>query len=109
MSKELIELIQNNPELPIYAWVNADIVGDGYGWWAGEFHSAEIREFAEVEPYGWSEQTWVFKDDDEDYYDYLINTDEYSDMSDEEAKQKVEEVIANLPYKKGIFVWVDTI
>lgn len=109
MSKELIQLISDNPDLPIYAWVNADIVGDSCGWWAGEFHSASIREYAEVEPFGWGEQTWVFKDDDEDYYDHLINSDEYSDMSDEEAKQKVEEVISNLPWKKGIFVWVDTI
>lgn len=109
MSKELLELIAANPDLPVYAWVNADVVGDGYGYWAGEMHTADIQEYAEVEPYGYSEQTWVIKGDDEDYYDHLVNSDEYAGLTDEEAKQKAEEAIANLPWKKAIFVWVGTI
>ena len=28
MNKELIKLISDNPDLPIFAWVNAEIVGD---------------------------------------------------------------------------------
>lgn len=109
MSKELLELIAANPDLPVYAWVNADVVRDGYGYWVGEMHTASIQEYAEVEPYGYSEQTWVIKGDDEDYYDYLVNSDEYAGLTDEEAKQKAEETIANLPWKKAIFVWVGTI
>ena len=53
MSKELLELIRENPDLPVYAWVNADVVGDGYGFWAGEMHTADVQEYAEVEPYGY--------------------------------------------------------
>lgn len=109
MSKELIELIQKNPDLPVIAWVNSDVVGDGYGYWAGECHTADIQEYAEVEPYGWGEQTWVLKNDDEDYYDWLVNSTEYAGLSDEEAKRKAEEAIASLPWKKAIFVWVGTI
>ena len=46
----------------------------------------------------------VFKDDDEEYFEYLINTDEYKNLSDEEAKKQVEEYISKLEFKKAIFV-----
>lgn len=33
---EFIELVKANPDLPIIPMVDAEIVGDDYGWWLGE-------------------------------------------------------------------------
>lgn len=102
MSKELIKLINDNPDLPIYAWVNADIVGDGYGWWAGQFEKAEIKEYAKVEPYGYYEKDYIFRDDYEEYLEFIL--DKYENLTEEEAIKQIE----NLEdYKQAIFAWID--
>lgn len=101
MSKELIKLINDNPDLPIFAWVDYEIVGGDYGSWAGQFGDAEIREYAKVETYGWDDRDYVFKDEPEDYIEYLLNKNE--DMSEEEAERQ----IRLLEYKKAIFVYIN--
>lgn len=107
MNKELIKLISDNPDLPIFAWVDAEICGDSYGYWLGKFSSAEIREYAELDfTYGYHDTNWVFKDDTEELIEYLVNLPKYVELTDEEANNKAEEFINNLEYKKAIFVWV---
>lgn len=106
MSQEIIDLIAANKDLPIYTLVSFEVVGGDYGDWFGKVTSAEIREYANVEPYGYNDTTVVFKDDDEEYYEYLLNQEEYENLSVREAKIKVEEIINNLPYKKAIFIHV---
>lgn len=110
MSKELIELISNNPELPVFAWVNGEICGDDCGYWLGQFSSASIREYAELDfNYGYHETNWVFKDEPEDLIDYLVETVDYMDYSSEEAEEKAIDYINNLEYKRAIFVFVDSL
>lgn len=102
MNKELIKLISDNPDLPIFAWVDAEIVGDGFGWWMGEFSKAEIKEYAKVESYGYYERDYIFKDDYEEYLEYLLN--KHLDLTEEDAIKQIE----SLPnYKKAIFVYVN--
>lgn len=98
--KELLELIAANPDVPIYAWVNSDVVGGDYGYWTGEFDMAEIREFAEVEPFDClgNMTNQVFKDEDY-YYDFLVN----NGKTPEEARK----IVDGLDYKKAIFVYVE--
>ena len=107
MNNELLELVKNNPELPVLAWVNAELCGDGFGYWLGKFKGASIKEYAEVEPFGYNDMNMVFKDDTEDYYDYLINSEPYKKMTDYDANKQVTHLINNLDYKKAIFVYVD--
>ena len=110
MSKELIQLITENPDLEIYAWVNSDVVADDGYYWLGKFNSASVREYAKLNfSYGYNETDWVFKDETEDLIEYLINTDEYLELTDAEADKKAEEFVNSLEYKKAIFVYVDTI
>ena len=110
MSKELVQLITENPDLEIYAWVDGEVCEDSCGYWLGKFKSGEIREYAKLNfTYGWYDTDWVFKDEPEDLIEYLINTDEYSELTDEEANKKAEEFVNNLEYKKAIFVFIDTL
>lgn len=107
MNNELMELIKDNPDLPVFAWVYSDVVSDDYGTWLGQFSTAYIKEYAKVESYGYGDCTWVFKDEPEDYIEWLIETKEYEELTQEEAEKKAKDVVDNLEYKKAIFVYVD--
>lgn len=102
MGNKLIKLINENPDLPIFAWVDGEVCEDNCGYWLGQFGSATIKEYAKVETYGWYEKDYVFRDDYEEYLEYLLNADEK--LTEEEAKKQIE----NLNYKKAIFVYVNT-
>ncbi len=102
MNKELIELIQNNPDLPIFAWVDGEVCEDSCGYWAGQFGNATIREYSKVETYDWYEKDYVFRDDYDEYLEYLLN--EHEDLTEEEAIKQIENL---LDYKKAIFVYVN--
>lgn len=47
-STELLNLALQNPNLPIFAYVDYEIVGEDCGYWMGEFGRAEIKEYATV-------------------------------------------------------------
>ena len=110
MSKELIQLISDNPDLPIFAWVNGEVCEDDCYYWLGKFSSASIREYAVLDfSYGYYDTNWVFKDETEDLEEYLLNTTEYLELSDSEADKKLQDFLDNLEYKKAIFVFIDTV
>lgn len=100
MKEKFKELIINNPDLPVYAWVDWNVVGGNYGYWTGEFDTAEIREFAEVEPYDClgNMTNQVFKDEDY-YYDFLVN--------DGKTPEDAHKIVDGLDYKKAIFVYIE--
>jgi hypothetical protein len=95
----LIELVKDNPDLPIFAWVYWEVVQDDCYSWLGKFNRAEVREYAVVEPYGYNDQTMVFKDDYEDYLQSLIDND-----LEDKTEEELEEQINKLDFKKAIFV-----
>lgn len=94
---KLIDLIKENPELDVFAWVNYEVVGGDYCSWLGQFNEAQIREFAKVEPYTIEDYGLIFKDDYEDYLNYLCDTKGYTE-------KYAREVIESLYYEKAIFV-----
>lgn len=98
--KEFRQLLIDNPDLPVYAWVDWTVVGGNYGYWTGEFEMAEIREFAEVEPFDClgNMTNQVFKDEDY-YYDFLVN--------DGKTPEEARKIVDGLDYKKAIFVYVE--
>lgn len=73
-NQELLKLISENPDLPIIAMVDCDVVGEDSGRWLGYFSRAELGEYAT---------------DDERYYDDREDFKErVFDYSDEELCEK---------------------
>ena len=109
--KEVVNLITENSDLPIYAYVATEVVADDMAscYWLGKVKSARIARIAFVEPYGYNDQTVVDSSDTEDYFEYLVNSDEYRDLSDEEAEKKANKEIKNLEYKEVILLHIDTV
>lgn len=98
--KELLKLIEENPDLPVVAWVHNEVVGgEEYGRWLGYFSKPRILEFILVEMYGDAQET-VYKDKTEAYEDFLADTTE---MTDEE----IAEFINNIQWTKAIAVNID--
>lgn len=97
---KLIDLIKENPDLPIYAWVDSDIIGGDGCRWLGEFGDAKIKDFAKVLPYKNDNYDLVFKDDTDDYLNYLCETKGYTE-------NYAKDIINGLYYEKAIFVCVD--
>lgn len=111
MSKELLEVFQANPDLPIYAWVDGEVYEDSCGYWLGKFTSASVREYVILDfGYGYYDTSWVFKDDNEDFVDWFINEDDFcKGLTLEESEAKAQEYLDSLEYKKAIFVFISTL
>ena len=107
MNKELLDLIKENPDLPVYAYVNAEICGDDCNYWMGQFGRANIREFAKVSPYGWNDMDIVYKDEQEDYIEYLMENNVDETLDNDELEKWAKRITENLDYKKAIFVYVE--
>lgn len=107
-ASKVAELITKNPELPIFAEVDSDVVpDDGYNTWFGEMRGAYITEL-------WSGQTKVWehdeaKNDPDDLLDsecpYL---DEWADLSQEEYDERCERWIETRPWTKCIAIVIGT-
>lgn len=111
MSSEVLKVISENPDLPIYAYVSGDVVAenDACFRWLGKVSSAQVKNIAFVDSYGPYDNCIVELDDYDDYYEYLINSEEYAELSDAEADVKAITEIHNLVYRKVIMINVDTI
>lgn len=112
MSKELLELIAANPDLPVYAWVDWEVVQDDCHYWAGKFRgNGEIKEYIDLDySYQHSDfNDWLFKDDTEDWEEYMYENYLEDGMTEEEAEKEIQDELSNMKWKKAIFVWVETI
>jgi len=100
--KELLRLVQENPDLPIVPMVDAEIVCDDCGYWMGSWGHAEIDE------YYINDQVY-FKSDDfdelvEDWAD--TNYDEFPGKSGYEIEQIAKEYVGNYKWVKAIVVYI---
>jgi len=109
-TKDIISLIGKNSDLPILAYVNGEVVGDPDACcsWLGRITGAKVVHVAEVEPFGYYDQSIVLLEDYDDYYEYLINSEEYENLTDTEADLKALETIHNLDFKKVIILNIGT-
>lgn len=112
MNQKLIKLISDNPDLPIFAWVGPDVVQDETHYWIGRIYSnGEIREYVELD-YSYTHNTdcdWLFKDDTEEWEEYMLENYLEDDLSEEEAEKKIQKELDNIKWKKGIFVYVNSL
>lgn len=111
INSKFIELVRQNPNLPILAWVNYEVCcDDEYSHWLGEIQHTSIEEYVAIEKYG--EDRIFTKDDVSELIDYYMDEyfqePEYENMSDEEYEQYWTNYVNNLEWKKAIFIWVET-
>lgn len=96
---QYLELIKKNPTLPTVCFVEAEIVADDCRRWIAQIGSSEVKEYINVKMRNEYPET-LMKEDVDEYEEYLM---EYEDLSEEQAKQKISEII----WKKAIFLNVD--
>ena len=104
-SKKLLELIQENPELPVVPFVDNDLFCDDYGWVMGCFGNSEINEY-----YIDDERVWL-KDDTEDLVDKILDDESDSrldGLTDDEQEQLAEEIVNGYNWIKCIVVRITT-
>ena len=105
-TQEFLELVKQNPDLPIVPMVDSDVCcGDEYGWWLGSFGSASIDEYISIEMRGElrfftkGEQCEIeeyFADNLADERDYDLHATEIDRIAHEKAEA--------LPWVKAIIV-----
>lgn len=99
-TRQLLELIRDNPDLPIIAWVDSEIVADdGYNRWLGSIGSSHIIEYTMVEMYN-DYPEMVYKDDTERLEEFLLDGTELTE-------KQVEEYIKGIEWIKAIAVNID--
>ena len=99
-TKALVDLINENPDLPVKVRVSTEVVGgDDYAWWLGIIGRSEVKEYITYQMYGDGED-FVFKDNTEEMFEFISDSGE---ISEEQAKKKINE----LEWQKAIFVNVD--
>lgn len=107
--KELFDLIRKNPDLPIVAVVDSEVVAEeGYAYWLGSWGSCIVDKYIIHEDYG-----VIFYDQGkpdtvdifEKYFDYAeCGIDE--EMPDEEALPLMKEKIDTLDWVEAIIVYI---
>lgn len=113
--KELIRLIQENPDLPVISMVEQEAVSDEWGYTAASFGRGYVEEYALYNERYYSDRE-SFK---EDYYDY--NDDELckrfnynprlpdeneENNQNERLLEKYLDSIADEYFKKAIVVYI---
>lgn len=101
--EELIRLMQENPELPILPFVDAEIAADDVGYWAGSWGNVKIDEYL----FPPNDAPVLFKSDD-DVFDVLeryLTDEEFEALPDSE--EDCRPIYDSLPWKKAIIVYIE--
>lgn len=96
---ELINLIKENPELPVVPIVDSEVVGDDGGNWLGSFGNCYVSEYAYYDDGYFDEHGEL----EEAYYNN--HEEDYDGMSEEEIKKDLEEKTKDM-WIKAIIVYV---
>lgn len=98
--EKLIQLIKENPELPVIPMVETEVVPDDcYSWWLAAFGKAEVSDFYVSDEKVYTDREELVCDIVEDYLD--------SGNTDEEIWQLAEKR-ANKLINKAIIVYIGT-
>ena len=103
---KLLQLIKENPTLPILPFVATECCSDdSYGFWMAEWGEPKVSKY-----YISNEMVYSYED-----YDYLVekwiddNYDDYPDLSDEELQKKAEGIVNSYEWVDAILVWINPI
>ena len=106
---KLLNLISENPTLPVVSLVYSEVICDtGYGYWLGSWGDCYIDEYVCVDTYG--ENHFYTRGDQDEIEEYFAEKilGENESLSDEEVERLAHEQAEALPWKKAIFVYVGT-
>lgn len=102
--EELFRLMAENPDLPVVAMVDSEIVADdGYSRWMGSWGSCYIGEYIIGEERLHFREEDDFEEIEEALTDGVVIYEDFETMSDEEAKGAYD----SLPWIKAIIVDID--
>lgn len=108
-TEKLLQLIRENPDLPVVPMVNEEVVADdSHSWWLANFGMCSIDSY-----YSDDERVWLKADDEEDLLDMWADEhyEELKDLSNAEAEKVVnsrgKEWFENLPWVKAIMVYIE--
>lgn len=102
--EKLFELLRENPDLPVVAMVDSEIVADdGYSRWMGSWGSCYIGEYIIGEEHLHFREEDDFEEIEEALTDGAVTCEEFEIMSGEEAKGAYD----SLPWIKAIIVDID--
>lgn len=101
--KELLKLVQENPDLPIVPLVDYEVCFEDYGYWQGSFGRAKVNEYVHFD------DRFYTRDYQDIIEDKLSDTlcDDYPDMPDDEFFKMIHEKAEALPWKKAIIVYIE--
>lgn len=99
--KNLFELINQNPELPIIPMVNYEIVADDSSmYWMASWGKARVDSY-----YIEDDRIWYLSDDRDEIFNHLFEMP--VGLSEEQEKMYVENAISSLPWIKAIMVKIE--
>lgn len=109
-TKEFLELVKQNPDLPIVPMVDSEIVAeDGYNYWLGSFGSASVNSYVCIDYYN-GDSRFFTKDEQDAVEEYLadkiIDEWEGEELSDAEVSKMAHEQAEALPWVEAIVVWI---
>ena len=99
----LLELIKENPDLPIAPMVSGEIAGDDCGYWMADWGCAQVDEYLIC-----NKSDYLAFRSDEDVFDTLeryLDEEEFDALPEDEDACR--EVYNNLPWTKAIIVWIE--
>lgn len=103
---ELLQLIKDNPNLPILPFVATECCfDDSYNYWMAEWGKSRVSKY-----YVSNEMVYSYED-----YETLVekwiddNYEDYPDLSDEELQKKAEEIVNSYEWIDAILVWINSI
>lgn len=102
---ELKQLISEHPDYPIVVLCNYEVCGDdSYAWWYAPEISFSIGEILDCEQNINEERTYIDRDDfEEDLSDFLADSGDYDEATDEEFGAIVKAELAKYePYWKKV-------
>jgi hypothetical protein len=98
-TQKLLQLAAENPDLPIVPMVDYDVVGDGYGFWLGEFGRCEVGEYAL-----YSDRYYDERDELKDDY-YCTNAEDFEGYTDDDLEEALDLATDHM-WIKAIIVYI---
>lgn len=100
--KELLKLMQENPDLPVVPLVDSDVVADGdHSNWLAGWGNACVGHYLSGE-----DRYYIKEDDDpQDILEEVMGYDAYCALPEDEG---LDALCDALPWKKVIFVYITT-
>ena len=99
-TQRLLQLVAEYPDLPVVPMVDSDIIGDGDGYWLGEFGYCYVGEYA-----CYDDRFYEDRDElKERYYDN--NAEDFEDYFDDDLEEALDLATDHM-WTKAILVYIN--